>query len=958
MFSFNITAPTTIGAYNFQWQMVKDTNQWFGMPSENRAVVVGTPPTVTAVTPSSGYQKQHDLPIEITGSGFTGATLSVPTDSKIAIADVQVLDPTKITAILYIGSEAPLGNVPLSVTTPTGSVTKNFTINPPNSAGKPVVDSVSSSMILAGSTKTFTVTGSNLSNAEVDGGSDLTITDLIHSGDAQLQFTLTAEASTAEGTYFIVVGIPEFESTGVRVRVLTSTTRPSVEAFTPSTPVAGKAYFFQIEGNNLTGASIESDDPRVHVDLNSLETQAEKKPSDNDSIVGVLVVDPDVPPDTPVTLKVGTGEESDRVQLRIASLDESKRAIENIKPGQPTQLLTQRFAAVKMHKFKPKPKGHKQGRISNFPVPFFPVGGYSCDDGCNTSIPILRGGYLLRVLDCGGILGDQSCFKTLKLGDLKNLRFTYVGILGELEIEVSMYSIRDDQINLHFCTPIICDFGGITGEAIGFWPGKTKTLSYTIKPAFFLPGTAPNCGSSDYDCTDTFTITDLPVDDQLCAEMSGFTISIPLLGLEFTKSGTKCVNTAPALSAKLEASPTSIAAGESTTLSWSIANSARNTIHVSHATISRDIAGIVSTVYDCASACPAEGSTVDFPPATARYSIAVNGTVNGLRDFFSSPVPNVDPNHNANPTVTVLTPYVRITAPDHPNTLSFVATNINGIEQDVSSQGILRLNGANNPIQLSASTNVRDGTITWQVVGDQPSNSGNPLTPNPGANTSFYPTPSHPGYSRGSGRPSPISYLYNVTASVAGIHSDPVTISQLAEYKDIFVQEYINHSVITNLEHGEYRSLEVDKIPSQLGLYPVDCSEHFCDKLNSGDYAFAVDRGMASVAEQVLANYISLIRDLAHDQTLTFGLHVNSGFRNPEHNEIYSTTINSNHQFGRALDLKPDAFPVNFSELDTWGLIVLAAQARPGTSAICENLAGPIPCTGERGLPNHIHISW
>jgi hypothetical protein len=115
---------------------------------------------------------------------------------------------------------------------------------------------------------------------------------------------------------------------------------------------------------------------------------------------------------------------------------------------------------------------------------------------------------------------------------------------------------------------------------------------------------------------------------------------------------------------------------------------------------------------------------------------------------------------------------------------------------------------------------------------------------------------------------------------------------------------------------------------------------------------------MASVAEQVLANYNSLVRDFAHDQTLTFGLHVNSGFRNPEHNEIYSNVINSDHQFGRALDLKPDTFPENFTELDTWGLIVLAAQARPGTRAICENLTGPILCTGEGGLPNHVHISW
>jgi hypothetical protein len=42
-FTFNITAPTTAGTYNFQWRMVQDGVQWFGAYSTNVAIVVGNP---------------------------------------------------------------------------------------------------------------------------------------------------------------------------------------------------------------------------------------------------------------------------------------------------------------------------------------------------------------------------------------------------------------------------------------------------------------------------------------------------------------------------------------------------------------------------------------------------------------------------------------------------------------------------------------------------------------------------------------------------------------------------------------------------------------------------------------------------------------------------------------------------------------------------------------------------
>jgi RHS repeat-associated protein len=41
IFSFNVTAPSTPGTYNFQWKMVQDGVEWFGAQSANAAIKVG-----------------------------------------------------------------------------------------------------------------------------------------------------------------------------------------------------------------------------------------------------------------------------------------------------------------------------------------------------------------------------------------------------------------------------------------------------------------------------------------------------------------------------------------------------------------------------------------------------------------------------------------------------------------------------------------------------------------------------------------------------------------------------------------------------------------------------------------------------------------------------------------------------------------------------------------------------
>jgi hypothetical protein len=42
-FNFNVTAPSTPGMYNFQWKMVQDFVEWFGLPLDSRTHVLCNP---------------------------------------------------------------------------------------------------------------------------------------------------------------------------------------------------------------------------------------------------------------------------------------------------------------------------------------------------------------------------------------------------------------------------------------------------------------------------------------------------------------------------------------------------------------------------------------------------------------------------------------------------------------------------------------------------------------------------------------------------------------------------------------------------------------------------------------------------------------------------------------------------------------------------------------------------
>lgn len=70
-FSFPVTAPTTPGTYNFQWQMVQDGVQWFGGMSANLAIAVSKP------VPNNATFVSQDIPSNMIAGQMYNASVTM-----------------------------------------------------------------------------------------------------------------------------------------------------------------------------------------------------------------------------------------------------------------------------------------------------------------------------------------------------------------------------------------------------------------------------------------------------------------------------------------------------------------------------------------------------------------------------------------------------------------------------------------------------------------------------------------------------------------------------------------------------------------------------------------------------------------------------------------------------------------------------------------------------------------
>ncbi|MYN40409.1 hypothetical protein GTP55_13600 [Duganella sp. FT109W] len=84
-FTIPVTAPATAGAYHFQWRMVQENIQWFGLPTEDRIVIVGTPTGTATVSLTASPMNSRVAPGAQANIAFTGKSTGATAVLKLEL---------------------------------------------------------------------------------------------------------------------------------------------------------------------------------------------------------------------------------------------------------------------------------------------------------------------------------------------------------------------------------------------------------------------------------------------------------------------------------------------------------------------------------------------------------------------------------------------------------------------------------------------------------------------------------------------------------------------------------------------------------------------------------------------------------------------------------------------------------------------------------------------------------
>jgi hypothetical protein len=161
----------------------------------------GQVPAITGLSPSSGVQGTSPA-VTLTGANLSGASLSTSWNG-LSFSNVSSTPPgTTLTATFNIAAGATVGNPPIQVTNAAGSTTTQlFAIVPP----APSITGASPSSGVQGTSVVVTLTGSNLSGANLSTAwSGLTFSN-VASNSGQILATFNVAAAAALGTPTIQV---------------------------------------------------------------------------------------------------------------------------------------------------------------------------------------------------------------------------------------------------------------------------------------------------------------------------------------------------------------------------------------------------------------------------------------------------------------------------------------------------------------------------------------------------------------------------------------------------------------------------------------------------------------------------------------------------------------------------------------------------------------------------------
>jgi phosphodiesterase/alkaline phosphatase D-like protein len=190
-----------------------------------------TGPVLTSINPSVGV-RGTSVPVTLTGTNLTGATLNLP--SGITTSGTPVVSATQITATFVIASGAATGSRNITVTTAGGtSNAVTFTVN----SAAPTLAGINPSAGVRGTSVPVTLTGTNLTGATLNLPSGITTSGTPVVSATQITATFVIASGAATGSRNITVTTPNGTSNAVTFTVNPATgdtTPPVISAITAS----------------------------------------------------------------------------------------------------------------------------------------------------------------------------------------------------------------------------------------------------------------------------------------------------------------------------------------------------------------------------------------------------------------------------------------------------------------------------------------------------------------------------------------------------------------------------------------------------------------------------------------------------------------------------------------------------------------------------------------------------
>jgi hypothetical protein len=211
-------------------------------------------PSAQGIFPASGIVGTS-VPATVSGSGLTGATASVFGEPGLSVSVSTATDAT-VNLQLQIDAAAAPGERIITLTTATGIVAVDFTVNP---AGGPIVTGVAPTPTATqGFALDLVVSGQNLallgaSNVTVS-GNGVTVSTATPAGDgSSIDIVLGVAADADLGTHALVIASP---SGGAMIDLRVMRPAPTISSVTPGAGAVGTSFPITVTGANLMGATM------------------------------------------------------------------------------------------------------------------------------------------------------------------------------------------------------------------------------------------------------------------------------------------------------------------------------------------------------------------------------------------------------------------------------------------------------------------------------------------------------------------------------------------------------------------------------------------------------------------------------------------------------------------------------------------------------------------------------